>query len=92
MVKIKILKSALKLLATLLFASTFLSGCKGADSGFAPAMSPPPSISSSAVQATLIKNGSALRTANGWNLQVDTSDSVKNSVTANGWKIEVKYE
>ena len=92
MAKIRISKSDLKILAFAIFVTAFLSGCKGSDAGFAPAMTPPPTTSPSAVRATLLKNGSSLQTATGWNLQVDTSDSVKNSVTANGWKIEVKYE
>lgn len=89
MLKLRVLKLITKLITPLLLAAGFAS-CQGSESGFAPSAAIKPVTSN--IQATLLKNGSAQQTANGWNLQIDTADSVTNSVTANGWKIEVKYE
>ncbi len=89
MFNLRTLQTTVKAFLLPLLVVVVFTACKGSDSGFAPSSTAP---LSSNTQATLLKNGTAVQTANGWNLQVDTSDSINNTVTANGWKIEVKYE
>ncbi len=77
--------------AICLVTAFLIASCKGADGGFAPSMKSP-SVIVSGQLSTALKNGSEIKTANGWTLQLDTSDPMKNLTTTNGWKIEAKYE
>lgn len=91
------LKNHFKLILVINLTSFLFFGCKASTEGFAPGRStinPLPGTPTSPTNPNqaFLKNGSSTVTANGWGLQIDTSDSIHSKTTANGWKIEVKYE
>ena len=93
------IKKICKLTLVISLTSFLLVGCKNATEGFAPGLennnpvpeSPSPEIPVSPA-VSFLKNGTTVNSANGWNLQIDTTDAVISHTTLNGWKIEVKYE
>jgi hypothetical protein len=82
----------LTVICALILTSLLLLGCSGSGSGYAPGSPVVPTPISGSPYQTNIKYGSQVQVINGWELNFDSSDSIRTTTTSNGWKIEVKYE
>ena len=89
MTKVQNLNSIL-LTMTAFAVVTMMTSC-GSKDGFAPSLEKVPANTTSST-VVYLKNGSNVQASNGWKLDTDTTDAIKNLSTSNGWKVEVKYE
>ena len=81
-----------KISAVILITMLLTAGCSKSEDGFAPdtATTVPPALSD--FTSSNLKYGSEVTTASGWAVNFDHADSVEAKTTANGWRVEVKYE
>ena len=76
----------------ILITMAFVAGCSKSEDGFAPDTTTTAPPGSTDATSSHIKYGSEVTTASGWAVNFDHADPVEAKTTANGWRVEVKYE
>lgn len=82
-----------KIIAAFLVISTILtSGC-GQSSGLAPSnFNNDQIVTPTESTSVQLKNGESVSLPNGWEIAIDTTDTVEEVILANGWSAEVIFE